>query len=67
MARILVECENGVVYSVSHDFGEDAEVLIIYRDEETLWRDRSAAVQPQDIDEHIEAAKTLGILREGKE
>ena len=67
MAKILVDLENGGVYSVTHDFGEDAEVLIVDRDEEILWRDKSVVVPTQDIDDYIEGAKTLGILREGKQ
>jgi hypothetical protein len=67
MAKILVDLENGGVYSVTHDFGEDAEVLIVDRDEEILWRDKSVVVPAQDIDDYIEGAKTLGILREGNQ
>jgi hypothetical protein len=62
MAKIIIDIENNGVYSVNHDFGEDAEVLIVYREEGILAHDKSEVVPTQQIDDYIEDARKANMI-----
>ena len=64
MAKIIIDIENNGVYSVNHDFGKDAEVLIVYRDEGVLAHDKSEVVPTAQIDGYIADARKANMITE---